>query len=298
MDRSQPSESERFSPMRAGRLGAIELLLRADLRERTESVAASPARRALHTLPVLRQPAYAGGVEARCRVWHQPQTHSTVNGRSRASGNSSEAASEPSGARPRDPSVSAARCRNPFGKPRLEQRYYVCSAARWLRLPGCCHRLVQPLRPELGGLEHRRCVAVPRGSRRRFGDECTAGNLQHRSRLAVHQSAVSGAAEGPPDPNQYGRPRPCARQCFHRTSLAHGQVRVHLPARARVARRSAPRTPAFFLRIQFPAAPSSAPISHARRSLLRNPEEKRKMTFLTWGSAPNPGIYRFWARIL
>ena len=162
MDRFQTSDSDRLAAMRAGRFSAIELLLRSDLRERTEPVAAAFARRAVHALPFLWQPPHAGGTEARRRVRHQPQTHSTVDGCSRTGGDLSEAASEPASSGPRDPSLSAARPRDQLRQPGLEQRYYLCSAARWVRLPRCCHRLVQSFRPELGGFQHSRCKTVPR----------------------------------------------------------------------------------------------------------------------------------------
>src|SRR5687768_17345492 len=97
MDRLQASDTERFAPMRARRPGAIELLLRADLRERTEPVAPPPARRILHALAVLWQPAYVGAAEARGRLRSQPQTRSTLDGRSRPGGNLSQAASQSAG---------------------------------------------------------------------------------------------------------------------------------------------------------------------------------------------------------
>lgn len=124
MDRFPSSELERFAAVRTGRFGAVKLLLRADLRERTEPAAASPARRALHTLAVLRQPPPAGGAQAGRRLRHQPQTDSTVDARARPGSHLPQAAPEPAGARPRDPSICAARCCDQLGQPRLEQRYY------------------------------------------------------------------------------------------------------------------------------------------------------------------------------
>ena len=125
MDRFHSSESERFAAMRTGWLSAIELLLRAGLRERTKPAAAPPDRRALYAPASLRQPPSASGAEARCRVRHQPQTHSTTDEHSRAGGDLSQAASESAGARPRDPPVSAARRGHSLGQPGLEQRYYL-----------------------------------------------------------------------------------------------------------------------------------------------------------------------------
>src|SRR5262245_53406190 len=129
MDRLQTSDSDRLAAMRAGWLSAIELLLRSDLRERTEPVAAAFARRAVHTLSVLWQPANAGGAEARRRVRPEPETDSTVDGCSRARGDLSQAASEPASSGPRDSSVSAAGRRHQLRQPGLEQRYYLYSAA-------------------------------------------------------------------------------------------------------------------------------------------------------------------------
>ena len=50
----------------------------------------------------------------------------------------------------------------------------------------------------------------------------------------------------------------------------------------------------FFYEYNFLRPHQALQIPHARRSVLWNSEQKRKMIFFTWGSAPNPGICRFW----
>src|SRR5512144_1761193 len=86
MDRFQPSESERCAAMRTGRLGAVELLLCADFRERAEPVAPPVAGRVLHALAVLRQPSDGGVAATRCGVRGQWQAYPALDGRSRTGG--------------------------------------------------------------------------------------------------------------------------------------------------------------------------------------------------------------------
>src|SRR5437016_1401514 len=109
MDRFQPSESECWAAMRTGRLGAVELLLRADLRERAEPVAPAVARRVLHALAVLRQPSHGGIAAARCGVRGQSQAYPALDGRSRLGGDLPQAAPQRASTRPRDLPLSAAR---------------------------------------------------------------------------------------------------------------------------------------------------------------------------------------------
>src|ERR1043165_7177714 len=107
MDRFQPSESERYAAMRTGRLGAVELLLRADLRERAESVAPAVARRVLHALAVLRQSSHGGIAAARGGVRGQSQACPAPDGRSRLGGHLPQAAPQPAVGRPPDLPLSA-----------------------------------------------------------------------------------------------------------------------------------------------------------------------------------------------
>src|SRR5881227_44573 len=108
MDRFQPFETERCATMRAGRPGAVELLLRADLRERAEPVAPAVARRVLHALAVLRQPSHGRVTAARCGVRGQSQACPAPDGCARPGGDLPQAAPQSANSRARDLPLSAA----------------------------------------------------------------------------------------------------------------------------------------------------------------------------------------------
>src|SRR6185369_3953023 len=127
MDRSTTSAPDRPPAMRTARCTALGLLLPAAAGERRKPATATPARRTVFGIPVLRQPpdgGHAGG---------QPKTDAAAHAHRRHRSSLSQTELESSSARPRDLSVSAARCLRRAAQPRLEQRYYLHSDA--FRLP-------------------------------------------------------------------------------------------------------------------------------------------------------------------
>src|SRR6185436_16768910 len=226
MDRSTTSTPDRAAAVRTAGPAALDLLLPAAAGERGESASAAATRRAVSGLSVLRQPPHgrhAGG---------QPQTHPAADAPSRSRSSLSQTELEPPGAGPRDLSVPAAWRLDRAAQPGLEHRYYVRSDAGRLPLPGGRHGLVQPLRAQLGTLQH-------------DGDRLLSGrtgggvllrptrNLELRSGRAVHLSRFSGAAERARRLDQHGWTRPRPGQRFHRASVAQPEVRTPLPRRLR-----------------------------------------------------------------
>src|SRR5688500_13665943 len=104
MDRAQSSSTEHCAAVPTGGSVPLDLLPRANLRERTESAVAAATGRALHRVSVLRQPADAGSAAARLCLSDQPQAHSAPDERSRVGGDLSKAEVEPT--RSRSPRVS------------------------------------------------------------------------------------------------------------------------------------------------------------------------------------------------
>ena len=131
----------------------------------------------------------------------------------------SETELEPSGARPRGLSLPAARRLNRAAQPSLEHRYYVYSDAWRLPLSGRRHGLVQPLRAQLGTLQHYGDRLLPGRAGERVPLRPTR-NLELRSGFAVHLGRVSGAAEEARHLHQHGWTRPRPGQCFHRAAVA------------------------------------------------------------------------------
>src|SRR5215831_3337002 len=188
MDRSATSRSERPTAMRTGGIAALDLLLPAAPGERGEPASVAPTRRAVHGVPILRQPSHGRHTGGQSQT--DPAAHADSGNRSSLS----ETELEPAGAGPRGLPVPAARCLDRTAQPSLEHRYYVYSDAGWLPLLGGRDGLVQPLRAQLGTLQH-------------DGGELLSGrpgggpplrstrDLELRSGLAVHSGGFSGAAE-------------------------------------------------------------------------------------------------------
>src|SRR5450432_2443934 len=140
MDRATTPSPEHRATVRTARTATVHVLLRAAAGERRESASAPAARRTVYGLSVLRQPPNGG------HTGSKPQTNSAADAHSWHRSALPQAESEPSGIGPRDLSVPAARRPHHSAKSGLEYRYYLHSDAWRISLPGCGHRLVQPLR--------------------------------------------------------------------------------------------------------------------------------------------------------
>src|SRR5690242_18312387 len=278
MDRSTTSAAECSAAVRTARRASLDLLSPAAAGERGKPASAAAARRAVHGLPVFRQPShgrYAGG---------QPQTHPAADANSGNRSTVSEAPSEPSGSRPRDLSIPAARRLDRTSQPGLEHRHYVPSDAWRLPLLGGRDGLVQPFCAQLGTLQH-------------DGDRLLSGriaggvplrptrNLELRSGLAVHLGRLSGSAEKPWHLDQHGWAGPCSGQRFHRTLVAQSEVRAHLPRRFRQRGRSVPSTGPLLPLLQSPAPAPGARLSNAGRSV-PVPTQKEKVIVLMGDAVP------------
>src|SRR5574338_1366214 len=188
MDRSATSRSERAAAMRTAGVAALDLLLPAAPGERGEPASVAPTRRAVHGMPILRQPSH--GSHAGGQSQADPATHADSGNRSSLS----ETKLEPAGAGPRGLSVPLARRIDRTAQPSLEHRYYVYSDAGRLPLPGGRDGLVQPLRTQLGTLQHDGNRLLPGRPGGRVALRSTR-DLELRSGRAVHHGGFSGAAE-------------------------------------------------------------------------------------------------------
>src|SRR5712691_7483322 len=226
MDRSPASAPQHSTAMRTARSAALDLLLSAAAGERGEPASDAPARRAVHEAPVLRQP------QDGRRVGDQSQTRATADAHSGHRSPLPQTQLEPTGAGSRSVPVPTAWRRHRKAKSRLEHRYYVHSDAGRLSLPGCGDGLVQPLRAQLGTLQHHGDGLLP-GRAPRCVPLRTAHHLELRSGLAVHVGRFPGATQEARHRDQHGWPRTRARQRVHRTVVALAQVRTDLPRRLR-----------------------------------------------------------------
>src|SRR5882724_10617998 len=278
MDRSTTSAPEYSAAVRTARRASFDLLSPAAAGERGEPASAPAARRAVHGLPILRQPShgcYAGG---------KPQTHPAADAHSGHRSALPETQPEPPGSRSPDLPLPATRRLHRTAQPSLEHRYYVHSDAWRLPLPGCRDGLVQPLRAQLGTLQYD-------GDRLLFG---RAGggvpfrptrNLELRSGFPIHLARLSGAAEEARHLHQHGWTGPRSGQCFHRAPVAQPEVRTHLSRRLRQRGRFVPGAGLLLPLLQSPTPPPGARLPHAGRSVPA-PVNKEKVIAMMGGAAP------------
>src|SRR5579863_5022779 len=260
MDRFRPSAPQRSTAVRTAGSAALDLLLRAPAGERGELAPDAKAGPVVHEAPVFRQP--QDGRRVRRGSPSCPATDAHLGNRSALP----QAVSEPPGSRPPDLSIPAARRSDRAAQPRLEHRYYLHSDARRLSVPGGGNGLVQPLRAELGAVQHHGDRLLLGRTRRRVPLR-PARNLELRSGLAVHRGRLPGSAQAARHPDQHGWPRSRTRQRFHRTAVALAQVRADLPRRLRQRPRSVPGAGELFPLLQPSAAAPGARLSDAGRSV-------------------------------
>src|SRR5665213_3361484 len=280
MDRSTTRAPEHRATVRVARAATVHVLLRAPAGECREPAPAPAARRTVYGLPVFRQPPNGG------HAGDQPQARSAADAYSRHRTALPQTESETPGVGPRALSVPAARRPQHSAQSGLEYRYYLHSDAWRISLPGCGHRLVQPLRAQLGTFEYDGNQLLPRGA-----GSCvplrSAGYLEQRSGLSVHCRRFPGAAPTARHLDQHGWPGPRARQRFHRTLMAIAEVRTDLSRRLRRWTATVRGAGTLLPLLQSPASTPGAGLQDTRRSV---PAQVNKETPMIMMGAlpPNP----------
>src|ERR1700682_1001895 len=280
MDRSTTSAAHCATAVRTAGSAALDLLLPAAAGDRGEPAPDAPARRAVPEMPVLREP------QDGRRTGDQSQTRPTADAHSGHRSPLPQTELEPSGARSPDLPVPATRHRHRTPQPRLEHRYYVHSDAWGLSLSGRRDGLVQPLRAQLGTIQHQGDRLLSGRASRGIPLRPTR-DLELRSGLAVHFGRLPGSAEEAWDLHQHGWPRPRARQCLHRAAVALAQVRTDLPRRLCHRPRTVSGVGKLLPLLQSPAAAPSARLSDAGGSVPAQ-GKKEEVTFLMGVPPPTP----------
>src|SRR5579864_2042046 len=280
MDRSYSSTPQHSTAVRTAGSAPLDLLLPAAAGKRREPVSTSPARPAVSEVALLREP--QNGI----RTGGEPQTHPTADAHSGYRSSVSQTELEPPGAGSRSVSVPAARHRDRTAQSRLEHRYYLHSAARWLPILGRGDGLVQPFCSQLGTIQHARNGLLPGGTPGCILLRPTR-NLQLRSGLAVHLGRLSGSAQAARDLDQHGWPRPRARQRFHRAAMALAQVRADLSRRLRQRPGTVHGVGKLFPLLQSPAPAPGARLPNAGRPVPTQ-TQKEEVIVMMGALPPNP----------
>src|ERR1700691_4799163 len=281
MDRSRPSAAHRATAVRTAGGAALNLLPPASAGECEELAAVARARRAVPKVAVLRQP------QDGRRVRRGPPSRPAANAHSGNRSSLSQAAPESPGSRPPDLSVPVARRGDRAPQPGLVDRYYLYSDAWWLSVPGRGDGLVQPVRAELGTIQHDGNRLLPGRARRRISLR-PARNLELRSGLAVHLGGLSGSAPTARNLHQYGRTRPRARQRVHRTAVAQFEVRTDLPRRLRQRPGTVPGAGELLPLLQSPASASGPRLSDTRQTVPTQ-VQKEEVILMMGDAVPHGG---------
>src|SRR5689334_6684023 len=277
MDRPKTS-SHGAAAMPVARRAALHLLLPAAAGESGELVSAAEARRAVPGMSVLWQPPHG------CHIGGRPHTYPAADVDDGDRSALSEAQSEPPSTGARDLPIPAAGRLDRTAQSSLEHRYYLCSDAWRLSLPGGGDGLVQPLCAQLGTVQHHGDRLLPGrpGSSVPFR---SARDLEFRSGIAVHLGGFPCATEKTRDLHQYGWARPRPGQCLYRAVVAQSQIRADLPRRLCQWRRALSRTGELLPFLQ-PPTPAPVPeLPHTRRPL-STPTHTENVIALMGGSAP------------
>src|SRR5580704_7518592 len=290
MDRRHSSATHRATAVRTAGSAALDLLLPAAARGRGQPAADAPARRAVLEVSLLREP------EDGRRVGDQSQTRATADAHSGHRSSLRQTQFKPPGAGSRSVSIPASRRGDRKTQPRLEHRYYLHSDAWRLSLPGRGDGLVQPLRAQLGTVQHdgnwllrgRASCGIPLRPTR---------NLELRSGFAVHLGRLLGSAEEARNLHQHGWTRTRTRQRFHRAAVALAQVRTDLPRRFRFRQRSVRGAGKILPFLQLRTSVPGTRLPGAGGSVPTQTQEE--MFFVVMGALPPwpPGFTAFVARM-
>src|ERR1700677_4622721 len=148
MDRSRHSAPQHSTAAGPAGSAALDLPPPASAGQRGELTAVARARRTVSAVAVFRQP------QDGRRVRRGPPSRPAADAYFGNRGSRSQTAPESPGSRPPDLPVSVARRGDRAPQPGLEHRYYLYSDAWWLSVSGRRDGLVQPLRVELGTVQH------------------------------------------------------------------------------------------------------------------------------------------------
>src|SRR6202790_3586897 len=279
MDRSRPSAPQHSTAVRTAGSAALDLLLPAAAGERGELAAVARARRVVPEVAVLGQP--KDGRRVRRGSPSCPPADADFGNR----GSLSQTEPESAGSRPPHLPLPVARRSERAAQSSLEHRYFLPSDAWRLSLPGRRDGLVQPLRAQLGTVQHHGDRLLPGRASRGIPLRPTR-DLELRSGLAVHFGRLPGSAEEAWDLHQHGWPRPRARQCLHRAAVALAQVRTDLPRRLCHRPRTVSGVGKLLPLLQSPAAAPSARLSDAGGSVPAQ-GKKEEVTFLMGTPPPS-----------
>ena len=265
MDRLERRASEHRTSMWVGRIFSFRVLLPGCGRECEEPDVDAVARRAIHANAVLwrDQDDRLAGQAGSCGQLETRSETASIDG-SGSHLRQTEAVG-PRAWTSRLP-LSAAGFGDRKTECMLGDRHHVHPLETRIRVPGCDHGLVQPLRAVVGSVDHHGNEFLPDSPGLGI-EEGEAGNLQLGPGSTVHQQGVHESFIGSWDCHQHGRKGAGVGQRLHRALVANRQVRRSVFERLHERRRSDRRSTTVFSVLQSRTFTSSIGLSDARTGL-------------------------------
>jgi hypothetical protein len=126
--------------------------------------------------------------------------------------------------------VSAQRPGNMRSGPGLVQRHHVCADGQRIHVSGGDDGLVESVCSGVGALEHPGQRVLYPGLGEGPGDGPTALDIEHGSRMPIHERGLSGSGRISWGRREHGRSWTMDRQPIHRAAMAQREAGGHLPA--------------------------------------------------------------------
>src|SRR5215470_3060312 len=278
MDRTGGRGSELGAAMPADGDLAIGAVLQSGGRERREPGADAPPGRAVHAHALLWGAAH-GQLAGEARLWGERKAGAAVAAADGTGGDLPQTAAVGARARTPDLPLPTARFEDRSTEPGVGQRHHVHPSAPRVYLSGGDPGLVQSIRCGLGsiGLVGGRLLPGGPGVGTEDG---VSGDLQFRSRGAVHQRGFHEAAGGAWDHHQHGWARTGDGQYFCGATVAKREIRRGLSEGLRANVRGRDESSQLLSVLQSRAGSSGLGLSDAGGDLLRQaggrPRKRKK----------------------
>ena len=274
MDRRWTFGTERCPTVSVDGLVAFGPVLRTARRKRVESETDAAPGRAVHAYTFLRR-SEDDGCTHEARLCRQSKTSPATTAADGPGSDLSKTESVGPSTKPSHLSIPAAPRRHHTPESSVVERYHVYPSARRFHLSRRSHRLVQPLRAELGNIDEPGCRVLLLGP----GPSAASGssrNLQHRPGSAIHERGIHQQTRSRRHRDQHGWARPGFGQRFCRTAVEDSQIRRRLSQGLQRSPGRGAQSWTILQLLQWPASASSAGLSNAGSRLLRHSEQDKE----------------------
>ena len=273
MDRRWTFGTQRCATVPVNGLVAFGPVLRTARRKRIEFDADAAPGRAVHANTFLRR-SEDDGCTHEARLCRQSETSPATTAADGPGSDLSKTESIDPFTKPSHLSIPVEPRRHHTPESSVVERHYVYPSARRFHLSRRSHRLVQPLRAELGNIDEPGCRVLLLGP----GPSAASGssrNLQHRSRSAIHERGFHRRLEAE-DIVISMDGEAVLWTTFCRTAVENGQIRRRLSQGLQRSPRRGAQSWTILQLLQWPSSASSAGLSNAGSRLLWHSEEDKE----------------------